>query len=279
MQRLDRQVTGEIFPSVFGPKGGSAARYGSGASEVRRPGRGGPDRTGKRLEARAVAEGFLAIAVDNMANAIEQVSVARGYDVTRYTLACFGGAGGQHACLVADALGMTSIMIHPLAGCSPRTAWASANIEALAPAERSRKASASGATPLYASAVRQLARTATEEVVGQGVAAWQGWAAPALRTSAMPAPIRIAGSAVCDRFKENAVGLRACARSAFSLSSTVTKAGHRSGIGRSSQQRKRRFEKPRGRRPRGPSFPPPRGGCAFSPAANGTRRHVLPDAY
>ena len=72
--------------------------------------------TGKRLTPQAIAEGFLAIAVDNMANAIKQVSVARGYDVTRYVLACFGGAGGQHACLVADALGMTRIMIHPLAG-------------------------------------------------------------------------------------------------------------------------------------------------------------------
>ena len=72
--------------------------------------------TGQRLDPRAIAEGFLAIAVDNMANAIKQVSVARGYDVSAYTLACFGGAGGQHACLVADALGMTRIMIHPLAG-------------------------------------------------------------------------------------------------------------------------------------------------------------------
>jgi 5-oxoprolinase (ATP-hydrolysing) len=56
------------------------------------------------------------IAVENMANAIKKISIARGHDVTRYTLACFGGAGGQHACLVADALGMGTIMIHPLAG-------------------------------------------------------------------------------------------------------------------------------------------------------------------
>jgi len=62
------------------------------------------------------AEGFLSIAVLGMANAIKQVSVARGYDVTRYTLVCFGGAGGQHACLVADALGMDTIFLHPLAG-------------------------------------------------------------------------------------------------------------------------------------------------------------------
>jgi 5-oxoprolinase (ATP-hydrolysing) len=51
-----------------------------------------------------------------MANAIKKISVARGYDVTRYTLQCFGGAGGQHACLVADALGMTRVLVHPLAG-------------------------------------------------------------------------------------------------------------------------------------------------------------------
>jgi 5-oxoprolinase (ATP-hydrolysing) len=55
-----------------------------------------------------VAEGFINIAVQQMANAIKKISVARGYDVTRYTLQCFGGAGGQHACLVADALGMTA---------------------------------------------------------------------------------------------------------------------------------------------------------------------------
>ena len=63
-----------------------------------------------------VAEGFIQIAVQQMANAIKKISVARGYDVTRYTLQCFGGAGGQHACLVADALGMTRVFVHPLAG-------------------------------------------------------------------------------------------------------------------------------------------------------------------
>ncbi|MDO8718829.1 MAG: hydantoinase B/oxoprolinase family protein, partial [Polaromonas sp.] len=66
--------------------------------------------------AEEVAEGFINIAVQQMANAIKKISVARGYDVTRYTLQCFGGAGGQHACLVADALGMTRVFVHPLAG-------------------------------------------------------------------------------------------------------------------------------------------------------------------
>src|SRR5205814_6087705 len=63
-----------------------------------------------------VAAGFLDIAVANMANAIKKISVQRGYDITRYVLATFGGAGGQHACAVADALGMTRVLIHPFAG-------------------------------------------------------------------------------------------------------------------------------------------------------------------
>ncbi len=63
-----------------------------------------------------IAAGFLAIAVNNMANAIKKISLQRGYDVAEYTLCCFGGAGGQHACLIADALGMKQIFIHPYAG-------------------------------------------------------------------------------------------------------------------------------------------------------------------
>ena len=63
-----------------------------------------------------VAEGFLRIAVDNMANAIKKISVERGHDVTTYCLQCFGGAGGQHAARVADALGMNRVFLHPFAG-------------------------------------------------------------------------------------------------------------------------------------------------------------------
>jgi 5-oxoprolinase (ATP-hydrolysing) len=71
-------------------------------------------RTGRSAE--EVADGFIRIAIENMANAIKRISVARGYDARRYALACFGGAGGQHACLVADALGITRIFIHPFSG-------------------------------------------------------------------------------------------------------------------------------------------------------------------
>ncbi len=105
-----------FFPAVFGPAGNEALdaravtqKFAALAAEVERA-------TGKRREPREIASGFLAIAVDNVANAIKQISIARGYDVTTYVLVCFGGAGGQHACLVADALGMTRVLIHPLAG-------------------------------------------------------------------------------------------------------------------------------------------------------------------
>lgn len=101
-----------LFPALFGPGGDEPLDLAAART---------------RLEAIAaalpvpmpladIAEGFLAIAVDNMANAIRKISVARGHDVTRYALACFGGAGGQHACRVADALGMTTVLVHPLAG-------------------------------------------------------------------------------------------------------------------------------------------------------------------
>ena len=58
-----------------------------------------------------------------MANAIKKISVQRGYDVTDYALQCFGGAGGQHACLIADVLGMTTVLIHPFVGCYRPMVW------------------------------------------------------------------------------------------------------------------------------------------------------------
>jgi 5-oxoprolinase (ATP-hydrolysing) len=98
------------FPQVFGPGGDAPLaldvvrqRFAELAAQAGR-------------SAEQVAEGCIAIAVQQMANAVKKISVARGYDVTRYTLQCFGGAGGQHACLVADALGMDQVFVHPLAG-------------------------------------------------------------------------------------------------------------------------------------------------------------------
>jgi 5-oxoprolinase (ATP-hydrolysing) len=107
-------MTGKIqpryFPKVFGPGADEALSYEAVEAKFNEL----AGKTGRSAE--VVAEGFINIAVQQMANAIKKISVARGYDVTRYTLQCFGGAGGQHACLVADALGMTRVFVHPLAG-------------------------------------------------------------------------------------------------------------------------------------------------------------------
>ena len=98
------------FPHVFGP----AANAPLDAAVVQQKFAALAEQTGRSAE--DVAHGFIQIAVQQMAGAIKKISVARGYDVTRYTLQCFGGAGGQHACLVADALGMERVLVHPLAG-------------------------------------------------------------------------------------------------------------------------------------------------------------------
>ena len=110
------KVQAEFFPRVFGPNADEALddevvreKFAAMAAEIEAA-------TGDSRSPVEVADGFLKIAVDNMANAIKQISVQRGYDVTNYTLNCFGGAGGQHACLVADALGMTKVFVHPFAG-------------------------------------------------------------------------------------------------------------------------------------------------------------------
>lgn len=105
------------FPAIFGPKGDQpldaaivAEKFAALAAEIgQAQGKPAPD-------PRAVAEGFLRVAVANMANAIKQVSIQKGHDATRFALQCFGGAGGQHACLVADELGMETVFIHPFAG-------------------------------------------------------------------------------------------------------------------------------------------------------------------
>jgi len=104
------KLSPEFFPRIFGPRADEPLD----ADSVRDAFAALAREVGGTLE--AVADGFIRIAVENMANAIRRISVAKGYDTRTYTLACFGGAGGQHACLVADALGMTRIFIHPFSG-------------------------------------------------------------------------------------------------------------------------------------------------------------------
>ena len=104
------------FPRVFGPGGDEPLDAGLVAGRFDALARRIAEQAGDQRSGAEVAAGFLGIAVANMANAIKKISVQRGYDVTRYVLATFGGAGGQHACAVADALGITEVLIHPLAG-------------------------------------------------------------------------------------------------------------------------------------------------------------------
>jgi 5-oxoprolinase (ATP-hydrolysing) len=106
------KIQPDYFPRVFGPAGNEPIDVGAVRTAFRELQESIAD--GRRAE--QVAEGFVQIAVGNMANAIKHISVQRGHDVTRYTLCCFGGAAGQHACLVADALAMGRIFIHPHAG-------------------------------------------------------------------------------------------------------------------------------------------------------------------
>jgi 5-oxoprolinase (ATP-hydrolysing) len=104
------------FPRVFGSRGDQPLDAEIPRERFTALARRIEAAAGDRRSGEEVAAGFLEIAVANMANAIKKISVQRGYDVTRYLLATFGGAGGQHACAVADALGMTKVLIHPLAG-------------------------------------------------------------------------------------------------------------------------------------------------------------------
>jgi 5-oxoprolinase (ATP-hydrolysing) len=155
------------FPKVFGVRGDEALdrtvvveRFEAMAEEVHRA-------TGREASAETLAAGFLRIAVQNMANAIKRISVARGYDVTRYTLQCFGGAGGQHACAVADALAMTRVFVHPLAGVLSAYGMGLADQIAMREASVERALDAEG----LAAAAQQahgLAESAAAELAAQG---------------------------------------------------------------------------------------------------------------
>ncbi|MDM7933661.1 hydantoinase B/oxoprolinase family protein [Tabrizicola sp.] len=111
------KIQPDRFPKVFGPGGDEPLDSLAVRSKFEELARAIALETGEAPRSpEDLAEGFLRIAVENMANAIKKISVQRGYDVTGYTMNCFGGAGGQHACQVADVLGMKSIFIHPFAG-------------------------------------------------------------------------------------------------------------------------------------------------------------------
>jgi len=159
-----------LFPRVFGPGGGEPLdaaivreKFAALAAAV-------AAKTGYARTPEEVADGFLKIAVANMANAIKHISVERGYDVTEYTLCCFGGAGGQHACLVADALGMTRVLLHPLAGVLSAYGMGLADVRALkqqAVEARLSDEALAGAAPALAA----LEAAARRDVAAQGIPA------------------------------------------------------------------------------------------------------------
>jgi len=156
----------DFFPKIFGPRQDApldAAAVRDGFANL-------VEQIGDGRTPEQVADGFIKIAVENMANAIKKISVQRGYDVTRYALNCFGGAGGQHACLVADALGMTTILIHPFSSLLSAYGMGLADIRKVRQQAIEEPFGEKGRA-LLQSASRRLARAAIAEVAAQGVAA------------------------------------------------------------------------------------------------------------
>ena len=161
----------DFFPAVFGPDADQplgtavvAEKFAALAREVARATHA-PVRSPEE-----VAAGFLRIAVENMANAIKKISVQRGYDVTEYVLNCFGGAGGQHACLVADALGMRTVFLHPFAGVLSAYGMGLADVRAL----RERQIEVpltDAALPMLTDACHEIGHEAAAEVRSQHVPA------------------------------------------------------------------------------------------------------------
>jgi 5-oxoprolinase (ATP-hydrolysing) len=163
------RIQPEHFPHVFGPNGDQpldrdvvVRAFGELSEKIARE-------TGTRLSPSAVADGFLAVAVDNMAQAIKSISVERGYDVSRYAMCCFGGAGGQHACRVADVLGMSKIVIHPFAGVLSAFGMGLADIRAMREGAVEQLLSAASLAALQPQ-LAALARDAATELLEQQVA-------------------------------------------------------------------------------------------------------------
>ncbi|HVD75870.1 MAG TPA: hydantoinase/oxoprolinase family protein, partial [Xanthobacteraceae bacterium] len=155
----------DFFPRIFGvqqdlPLDAEAVReaFAQLAHEI-----------GDGRSAEDTADGFIRIAVENMANAIKKISLQRGYDVTRYALNCFGGAGGQHACLVADALGMTKVLIHPFSSLLSAYGMGLADIRATRQ-QALEEPFEDAVLSSIATVGGRLGDDARNEVIGQGVA-------------------------------------------------------------------------------------------------------------
>ncbi|MBM3508515.1 MAG: 5-oxoprolinase [Alphaproteobacteria bacterium] len=162
----------EFFPRVFGPSGDQPLDREVVVTKFTQLAAAVAEARGRPTSPEDVAEGFLAIAVDNMANAIKKISIQRGHDASAFVLNCFGGASGQHACAVADALGMTKILIHPHAGVLSAYGIGLADVAVMR--ERSIELALEAETlPAIGAALDALADAARTEIAAQGVAADQ----------------------------------------------------------------------------------------------------------
>ncbi|MCY4644978.1 MAG: hydantoinase B/oxoprolinase family protein, partial [Bacteriovoracales bacterium] len=150
----------DFFPSIFGPKGDAPLDYKVVDEKFEKMALKIAEHTGNHQSSQEVAQGFLRVAVENMANAIKKISVQRGYDISTYGLCSFGGAGGQHACLVADALGISKVLIHPLSGVL--SAYGIGLADALVSKHQSVEA------PLNESQVHEL-KTKLDDLESQGI--------------------------------------------------------------------------------------------------------------
>jgi 5-oxoprolinase (ATP-hydrolysing) len=158
------KLQASFFPHVFGPRADQPidtdivhAKFAELATTI-----------GDGRSPEQTAEGFLTIAIENMANAIKEISIERGHDVTQYALCCFGGAGGQHACRVADSLGMKTVFLHPLAGVLSAYGMGLADVRVL----RERAVEAPFGASLLAQLIAMLddlAREAARELTHQGL--------------------------------------------------------------------------------------------------------------
>jgi len=160
------------FPKVFGPAADAPLDRDAVVQKFTALAERIFQETGNRRTPEEVAEGFIEIAVGNMANAIKFISVQRGHDVTDYTLTTFGGAGGQHACLVADALGMTRVFAHPFAGVL--SAYGMGLADQTAMREQAMELALNEASAdILATQLNALAQQASQDLLAQGVNAIQ----------------------------------------------------------------------------------------------------------
>ncbi len=163
------KIQPDHFPEVFGPGANEPLDADIVRKKFSELAENITESTGdKKPKVEEIAEGFLRIAVENMANAIKKISVQRGYDVTEYTLNCFGGAGGQHACLVADSLGISKVLLHPYAGVLSAYGMGLADIRAMREAQIELPL-ANNIQDELARKFNHLEKEAVAELEGQGI--------------------------------------------------------------------------------------------------------------